>query len=303
MPANGYTGKRKPGKADPYQLWLGWIYREAIRRIVKQHVGLNITEIAGRLPESREELLQGVRSLHNAEANFPMINRSLPPLGKGKARDTARRHLTEMLAEGEVQRVGIRFYPKKPVKSDKLIESLSDIVSREPYIDWSFPTSQGAAIYRTIVYPKDSRHQLRSFFDRQVQRNAETVFYLDEILEHAIGTGKLVEEAYTPTTGSINVQLFKKGWNRYFGNTKLLALLFVFSPQKFLKFLGTPVGRDLAERMLSRHWKSILARGKQELTDNEKLWCHRRRVKALLKKQRNERQSLLKPEIPEGKAS
>ena len=301
MATNGYTGKRKPGKADPYQLWVGWIYRQAIRRIVNQHEGLNITEIAARLPKSREDVLQSIRSLRNAESSYPLMNRSLPRLGRGNARDTARKHLTEMLADGEVQKVGIKFYLRKPIESKKLTKSVGDLISKGPHRDWSFQTAQGAAIYRTIVDPHDKRHRLDGFLDGQVQRIAETVFYLDEILEQAIATGDLAEETYTPSTGTINMKLLRRGWRRYFGNTKLLALLFVFSPPKFLKFLGTPVGQDLAERMLSKYWDSILARGRQGLSTKQKLESHRKSVKNL-SNVRMERQGLLWPEN-EGRAS
>ena len=272
----------------------------ATRRIVEQHPGLNITEVAARLPESREEVWQFIRSLRNAESNYPMVNRNLPPLGQGSARDTARKHLTEMLADGEVQRVGNRFYLKKPIESNELTKSINDLVSKGPHKDWSYPTAQGAAICRTIVDPEDRRHKLDSFFDDQVLRVAETVFYLDEILEHGIGTEDLKKEVYTPSTGTINMKLLRRGWRRYFGNTKLLALLLVFSPPKFLKFLGTPVGQDLAERMLSKYWNSIVTRGGQELSSNQRSAFHRKKVRDQLKKERMERQGLPQPKTEEG---
>jgi len=286
--SNGYPKrkrKRKKGRSDPYQLWIHSLYHAAVRQVIEEHPGLNVKQISALLPASREKILEslrGHRSLSKSTRTREIDLNRVPPAGIGESRITVRKHLNQMLASGEIKKVRRVFYARKSVESTGLIRALNELLVKGTPQDWTFPVAQNVAVYRTIVDPPKTRDRFDDFFDAQIPKFAKSLFCLDQIIEHAIGSNKLSPEFYDRQKDELDMKKLKKGWARYFGNTRLFVLAYAISPPKFLKFLRTDEGQSLAKRMLARNWESIVTEGRKERDENQRLKRQLRRIQTEL---------------------
>lgn len=246
--------RRRPGVIDPNQMLLRYIYRNAVRRIVESNPsGLNIKQIAERLPEARTEIVNEIIS-RPPPVPVQWHIENLPQVGK--SRKTVRKYLNELMKSTIVKKVGILYYPNKPTSSARFKDLIDTLLTSDNHQDWTF--APDVAIYRTYIDPREYRNRIDDFFNSHIPRFANSLYFLDQIVEDAIGSGQLSERVLIPTKKSINMQLLKEGWSRYFGATKLFILAYAVSPPELLKFLETEEGSKLAEEILADRWDDIL---------------------------------------------
>ena len=134
----------------------------------------------------------------------------------------------------------------------------------------SFPGAHNVAFCRTII---DARDDLEDFFFYQRPKFSGTMFFLGELLVHAIGAGKMRPEVYDPTKQpyGINIRLLRRGWVRYFGKTRMFAVTYVVNPTKLLKYIATSEGRWRAEKYLSHRWDSIVLEAREQAKKKQEI--------------------------------
>src|SRR5208282_4858621 len=90
----GKKGKRKRGQINGTQSLIHKINDSAIREILdKNPSGLNISQIAARLPAMRDQIVKG---LTLTEKQLKQL-KNLSGSGKGDSRKTVRKHIVKML--------------------------------------------------------------------------------------------------------------------------------------------------------------------------------------------------------------
>jgi len=265
---------------DDYQEWISSVYRGTILQIVKDSPGLNVKQIASRVPAGQEKFLESIRSHFTKAREWR--------LSPGKSRDTVRKHLYAMLSDGEVEKIGQGYFVRQSpvsVEPNKAVtQLLSDSLSRNSFEEWRSPLAHNVASCRIASDPAWSHHELADLFAVQTRRFTRSLFWLDDILEDAIVRERLSDDVYSERMGarnSIDMDLLEKGWKSYFGNTKLFSVTFAISPPEFLNFLKSPIGHNLAIRHLKRTWNWILENVEKDRLDRQRL-----------KRQRHKRQLL-----------
>ena len=83
--------------------------------------------------------------------------------------------------------------------------------------------------------------------------------------------------------------MLEKGWKSYFGDTKLFALTFAFSPPEVLEFLKSQVGRKLATKYLQRNWNKISEDVEKDRWDRERLERERLKTQQRARQQPEEK--------------
>lgn len=251
------------------------IYHSAIRKILEQEPsGLNVSRIASTLPRTLEWTL---KQLNLTPEQLEKVH-----IPAASDRKTVRKHLVDMLTLGQARLIDGLYYPippespeskkhrhalhlpPEPPLSEGLVRLADETMSNVEPQNWIFQPLENAAICRTYVNradPKESRYKFDDFFGKHIQDFKDDLFFLDQILEHAIGSGCLSPKFYKPASGSLNMRILKDGWNCYFEDARVLAWTFVIDPREFLRFIETN-GRTYVEEMLAVKWEEIVARGK-----------------------------------------
>jgi hypothetical protein len=252
MRKNAYPRRRK-GVKDPNQMLQEFVYLNAVKSIVESNpTGLNTGQIAEKLPEHRQKIIDLLKA-HPSRVPTHWSLENLPDAGK--SRKTVRKYLKELLKFRNVKKVGIAYYPSEQISSDELIQAVDKLLASPDHQDWQL--GQNLAIYRTYIHPKEYRNRIDDFFDSHIPRFANSLFFLDQILEDAIGSKQMSSRIFTEGKG-INYELLRTGWERYFGSTKLFILAYAVSPPELLKFLETKDGSQLGKRILAERWSDIL---------------------------------------------
>jgi hypothetical protein len=253
---------RARGITDPYQSWVESLNRDAVRNIIENEPGLNLSEIAQRLPRMREALLaqeveQESRLPAALKESLPKFKRRLPK--PGDARKTARKHAYQMLSMGRVEKIRRGYYrlPPESRVPTKLTQSVNELLTHGTPSDWNFPIARDAAIYRIFVNPPRYHDHFAGLLSSLIPRFTHSIFFLDEILEDAIGSGYMSVGVYDHGKKSINLEQLRKGWNDYFEDTKLIVIAFAIDPPRLLEFVQSPIGRGLTTNMLANSWPSI----------------------------------------------
>lgn len=276
---------RARGIADPYQSWVESLNRDAVRNIIEKEPGLNISQIAQKLPKMREALLaqeidRESRLPAALKESLPKLERKLPKAGD--SRKTARKHAYEMLIMGRVKKIGAGYYfvPLESRVSTELIQSVNNLLTRGKPFDWNFPLAHDVAIYRIVVDPPHYHDQFAGFLNSQIPGFTSSLFFLDAILEDAVGTGCMPTGFYDSRKNAIRLDQLRKGWDNYFRDTKLIVLAFAIEPRKLLQFVESPTGRELALEMLGTRWPTIEKGAKKKLELRASLEKIRRRREA-----------------------
>jgi hypothetical protein len=260
MRRNVYPRRRR-GLTDEYQRWLYSINSAAILCVIRTNPGLNIRQIAERLAEARERI---VAEEKERQAKLPqalekykvdLSKRKLPPTGD--SRKTVRKHLYQMLSMGLVKRIGLRYYVQEKRESTELIRSVEHLLKSGIAFNWSYSLALNVAIYRIAIDPDRNRHRFDDFVDSLAPMFTERLFFLDHIIQDAIGEGHVSHSFYKERTHSISFNMLTDGLKKYFADTELCALTFAFSPPRLIEFLGSEIGQDLARRMLTERWDRI----------------------------------------------
>ena len=278
MPTTNPEGKRRRGQLNGTQSQILSIYGSAIMGIVAENPGLNISEISRMLPKKREQVL---RSLTIS----PQLQRKLPRPGRGDLRKTVRKHLTRMLAHGQVRLISGRYYPREPSESKELIRSVDQTLSSVEPQNWSFPMAEDVAVYRTYVAPASNRFRFDAFFADHGSEFKNSLFFLQRILEDAIGSGHLSTKFYDLATNSLNMRLLREGWNAHFADTKLLIWAFAINQSKFLEFIETPSGKQWVMELLAANGERILARGRKRLVETRAMARKLKKIQAVIAKE------------------
>jgi hypothetical protein len=267
MCSNVYPRRRR-GLTDEYQRWLYSINWAAILDVVRSNPGLNIRQIAERLVETRERIFAEEKE---QQAKLPQalekfkIDLSKRKLPKSRdSRKTVRKHLHKMLSMGLVTRIGLRHYTQEKRQSTELTQSVDDLLKTGTAFNWSYPLAHNVAIYRIAIDPEKNRHRFDDFTNSLAPMFTETLFFLNYIVQDAIGSGYVSERGYNERTGSISFNILTDGLNKYFADTELCAITFAFSPPKLVEFLRTPIGQDLAKKLLASTWTEIMFEAKKK---------------------------------------
>lgn len=261
-------GKRRRGHFNGFQIQRASAYETAILRIVNENPGLNLSEIARELQRDRD----WSRYLPDFSPEF---RKGLPPVGKADIRRTVRKHLVN-LSRGRIRWDDRRYYPRALDEevSNELIElvdwtilqcyPIQTISTDMKPTNWTFPVAENAAIFRTYVNPapRSDPYAFEDFFDPQI-KEFQYLFFLNQILVRAIGSGKLRPNFYDPTNNSLNVGMLRKGWADYFQDTKVLVGMYAINPTNLRIFLEKNIERDFLKKRLADEWHDILTRARQ----------------------------------------
>jgi hypothetical protein len=294
-------GKRRRGQVNGIQRLKYTIYHSAIRKTLEQDPsGLNVSKIASTLPGTLEWALK--------QLNLTPEQLEKVPIPAASDRKTVRKHLVDMLTLGQARLIDGLYYPIPPESSESkklrhalhlppepplskdLIELANVTMSNVEPQNWVFPPLENAVICRTYVNradPEESRYRFDDFFGKHIQDFKDDLFFLDQILEHAIGSGCLSPKFYKPASGSLNMRVLKDGWNCYFEDARALAWTFVINPREFLHFVETN-GRRYVEEMLAANWEEIVTRGRKRRTEKRAMDRKLKRIQALTDKRASE---------------
>jgi hypothetical protein len=279
MHASSEEGKRKRGQLNGTQRQIMSINASTILGIVRENDGLNISEISRLFPKKREEFL------HSSDVTIsPELQRKLPPVSKGDHRKTVRKHLNRMLVHGQVRLLAGRYYPREYSESKKLVELVNRTMSSVEPQNWSFPLAEDVAICRSYVAPARYRNRFDDFFAPQQWEFKNSLFFLGQLLEDALGKGHLSTEFYNPADNSLNLRLLRDGWKVHFENTTLLISTFAISPSKLLELIQTADGQRWTKELLAVNGVRILAKGRKRLAETRAMERKLKKIQALIAK-------------------
>jgi len=243
---------RKSGKTDPYQEWVSATYHTLVRKVVESNNwGLNIIEITAKLgelltPEYRQRL----------EATVLEHGWKMP---KGKpTRKIVGNHLNAMCGDPEkaVARVGGGYYIVDS-SSTQLNASVRKVLRKKNWFDWNISFARNLAGCYTITDPAKSHHLFIDLFEQQVKRFHGSGYWLKDILAYMIRYNLISSEVYSKENG-LDKKMLREGWERCFGNTRLLVLAYAVSPPDFLEYLMSRHGASWVTKVLEKRWDSIM---------------------------------------------
>ncbi len=292
-------GKRRRGQVNGTQSLIYSIYHSAIRGILEEEPsGLNVSQIASRLPRMRDRILK------HPDIHLTSEQSEKLPKEATSDRKTVRKHLYEMLALTTVRCIDGLYYPVvreepwskelrhglylplEPPLSKELVKLNDDTLDNVEPQNWSFPPLENAAIFRTYVNPAKFRNRFDDFFGEHLQDFKTSLFFLDNILEHAIGNG-LSPQFYNPTTGRINMRKLREGWARYFEDTKVIVWTYTINPRELFHFIETG-GQDYLKARLAAKWDVILTRGRKRLAERRAMQRKVKKIQGLIAKKTSE---------------
>jgi hypothetical protein len=244
------------------QRWIYSVYQSAVLQMVRGSPGLNVKQMAAKLPESLRNVKDSLRKQHAtlpAGPTYDDLRKRLdrfPDPGPGQSRRTVRKHLKDLLSLGLVTKIGIEYYATEPIQSSQLDERVSKSLTEGTHYDWFFPSQASLGLCRISVDPPQYLHRFDDLFNAQLQRLTRKLFFFDDILVDGIGKGFFSRRTFQKN--SLKLDLLKEGWTKYFQDTKMVVLSVALSPSDFVKFLTTASGLDLANRILDRQWLDIV---------------------------------------------
>jgi len=237
---------------DPYQRWVYATYHSLIRDLIKSNnYGLNISQITARLgelltPEYRQRL------------ETPVLKHGWK-MPKGKpTRKKVGEHVYALWADPKesVARVGGGYYFVDS-SSTRLNASVRQVLRKENWVDWNISPARNLAGCYTATDPPTSHHLFIDLFKQQVKGFISGGYWLNDILAYMIRYKLISTEVYSKGNG-IDKRLLREGWERCFGNTRLLLLAYAISPPDFLEYLMSRHGASWATNVLEKKWDSIM---------------------------------------------
>jgi hypothetical protein len=246
---------------------------------VNKNSGLNLSEIAREFQNNLKQYLPDFSS---------EFKEKLLPVGQGDIRKTVRKHLVNLLSMGRIRWIDGYYCPREAPDDEvsrELIELVDGTISGDiKPTNWRFPVADNAAIFRTYVNPPPlDPFRYDDFFGDQLRDFRDDLFFLDEILERAIGSGKLSPKFYNSTNGSLNIRMLRKGWASYFQDTKALVWMYAISPTYLRIFLETNFRRKYLKERLAANWDKILVRAQKRLIETRAMERRLKKIQALAK--------------------
>ena len=187
----------------------------------------------------------------------PGLNKSQISAKTDLTRRIVRNHLVKLQDKGRVEQIGGGFF-LAGASSAELNESVVKAVRRNAITPWDIPFVRNVAGCYCLVNPGKDLNVFHDLFRARVYEFRESGFWLQEILVHAIRYGFLSRRVYSKKERRINRRLLRKGWERCFGDAKLLFFAYAISPPDFLRYLSSPRGISWAERIVETMWDSIM---------------------------------------------
>ena len=243
---------RREGIIDPYQEWVSTTYHSLIRDLIKSNnYGLNVSQITARLaelltPEYRQRL------------EAPVLKHGWKmPKGKPTLKTVAE-HLNALWAypkESVARVVGGYYFIDS--SSTRLNASVRKSVRKKNLVEWNISVARNLAGCYTITDPAKSHYLFFELFQQQVKEFRESGYWLKDILEHMLRYKLVSSEVYSKENG-LDKKMLREGWERCFGNTRLLVLAYAVSPPDFLEYLMSPHGTSWATHFLEKKWDSIM---------------------------------------------
>jgi len=243
---------RRSGIIDPYQKWVSATYHSLIRDLIKSNnYGLNVSQITTRLaelltPEYRQRL----------EAPVLKHGWKMP---KGKpTRKKVGEHVNALWADPKesVARVGGGYYLIDS-SSTRLNASVRKFVRKKNLVEWNISPARNLAGCYTVTDPAKSHYLFIDLFKQHVKRFIGSRYWLKDILAYMIRYNLISSEVYSKENG-LDKKMLREGWERCFGNTRLLVLAYAMSPPDFLEYLMSPHGTSWATNVLDKKWDSIM---------------------------------------------
>jgi hypothetical protein len=179
---------------------------------------------------------------------------------KGKpTRKKVGEHLNALWADPKesVARVGGGYYLIDS-SSTRLNASVRKFVRKKNLVEWNISPARNLAGCYTITDPAKSHYLFFDLFQQQVKEFIfESRYWLEDILEHMLRHKLVSSEVYSKENG-LDKKMLREGWQRCFGNTRLLVLAYAVSPPDFLDYLMSPHGNSWATNFLEKKWDSIM---------------------------------------------
>jgi hypothetical protein len=253
---NGYTlaGRRgrKSGKRDPYQKWLSKTYHTLVREVIESNNwGLNLNQITAKLGE-----------LLTPEFRKRLEDEALKPgwkMPKGKpTRKSVGEHLSELCADPKTQvaRIGGRYYIVDS-SSTQLNASVRQVLQKKNMIEYNISPARNVAGCYTFTDPLSSAGLFIDLFNQQVERFIDSGYWLEDILAHMVRYNLFSNGVYSKENG-LDKRTLRDGWERCFGNTRLLVLTCAISPPDFLDYMLSRHGNRWAMSFLEKRWDAIM---------------------------------------------
>jgi len=198
------------------------------------------------------------------------------PKGK-QTRKIVGKHVNAMWSDPSerVERIGGGYYIVDS-SSTELNKSVRKVLQKKRLVDWNISAARNVAGCYTVTSPVKSRNLFIDLFQQQVNRFIDSGYWLDDILEYMLGYELVSSQVYSKENG-INKKMLREGWERCFGNTRLLVLAHAISPPDFLHYIMSPHGITWATNVLSDKWDSIMSKA----TEIRKKSAWKSRKKAL----------------------
>ena len=178
---------------------------------------------------------------------------------KGKpTRKTVAEHVNALWADPKesVARV-VGGYYLIDSSSNRLNASVRKFVRKKNLVEWNISPARNLAGCYTITDPAKSHYLFFELFQQQVKEFIESGYWLEDILEHMLRYKLVSSEVYSKETG-LDKKMLREGWERCFGNTRLLVLACATSPPDFLEYLMSRHGTSWATHFLEKKWDSIM---------------------------------------------
>jgi hypothetical protein len=266
---NGYTKKRQRGFLDQHQIQVKHAYRNLIRYTIRHNAGLNISQIAKKIIEVRSEWQKLAKEIPD--------NIKSEVIKGEPQRKTITQHLDDMLNQGEIELVrnGYVATGMHLTESSKGInQSVVDLLSSKYLIERNFTHAGNVGACYISSKPNGSHEKFYDLLNSQIQQFGDSIFWLDDIVKHAILKNHISPEFYSKKKNKLNMIRLIEGLSNYFGDNELFILAFAINPPNLLEFLRNPMGNSLASKYLQGRWSRIV-----ELAELE----HKRRSKLIRK--------------------
>lgn len=254
---NGYTtvGQRgrKSGRRDPYQKWLSNTYHTLVREVIESNNwGINVNQITAKLGE-----------LLTPEFRKRLEDRAFKPgwkMPKGKpTRKSVGEHLSELCADPETQvaKIGGRYYIVDSSSSQLNASVKAALQRKENMLEYNISPARNLAGCYAITDPASSGGLFMELFEQQARKFIDTGYWLEDILAYMIRYKLFSNDVYSKENG-LDKRMLREGWERCFGNTRLLVFVCAVSPPDFLDYMMSRHGSRWAAGFLEKRWDSII---------------------------------------------
>ncbi len=239
---------------DKYQKFIYNEYHELIYHIIKTYPRLNKNGILNKIIEERDQWFR----LPYKRPEIREIFLKHKPSPK-----TVRKHVNDMLALGMIEEVNRGFvttYQNLPEVSKEINKNVQTLLSSKIQDNRNISHAGDVAACYISSSPEWSHEYFNNLINKQIRYFCNSIFWCNDIIEDAILTKHLSVNVYDPKKNKIDLDEFKNGLNKYFGNCNLFVFTIAIDPQKLIKFMTSHIGSELVTDCIQENFYNKLTR-------------------------------------------